>query len=183
MSKMSVLFALLCLASCTYVTENAVPAAPTAPEEPAPPEAPAWTPGTQHGYHATTIGLYMQELIRRVDPAHRTLGRFFRDEIATPLGLDFHIGLGPEVPARRLATLLPLSRARARPENRTAGRRSGRRPAATRMPLRTGAQPARAERGRGQRFRGSARRADDVPECGAAPRSATPDQSLIAIAR
>ena len=40
-------------------------------------QKPAWEPGTRHGYHAMTIGLYMQELIRHVDPAHRTLGRFF----------------------------------------------------------------------------------------------------------
>ena len=38
---------------------------------------PGLEPGTRHGYHAMTIGLYMQELIRHVDPAHRTLGRFF----------------------------------------------------------------------------------------------------------
>ena len=38
-------------------------------------QTPAWEPGTRHGYHAMTIGLYMQELIRHVDPAHRTLGR------------------------------------------------------------------------------------------------------------
>ena len=48
-------------------------------------QKPAWPPGTRHGYHAMTIGLYMQELIRRVDPAHRTLGRFFHEEIAEPL--------------------------------------------------------------------------------------------------
>ena len=45
-------------------------------------QKPAWEPGTRHGYHAMTIGLYMQELIRHVDPAHRTLGRFFHEEIA-----------------------------------------------------------------------------------------------------
>jgi CubicO group peptidase (beta-lactamase class C family) len=75
-------------------------------------QKPAWPPGTRHGYHTMTLGLYMQELIRRVDPAHRTLGRFFRDEIATPLGLDFHIGLPPEIPDERLATIQPLSRLR-----------------------------------------------------------------------
>jgi CubicO group peptidase (beta-lactamase class C family) len=76
-------------------------------------QKPAWPPGTRHGYHAMTIGLYMQEIIRRVDPAHRTLGRFFRDEIAGPLGLDFHIGLPADVPDERLARFLPFSRARA----------------------------------------------------------------------
>jgi CubicO group peptidase (beta-lactamase class C family) len=76
-------------------------------------QRPAWPPGTRHGYHAMTVGLYMQELFRRVDPAHRTLGRFFREEIAGPLGLDLFIGLPPEVPDRRLATLLQFSTRRA----------------------------------------------------------------------
>ena len=72
-------------------------------------QKPAWPPGTRHGYHTMTIGLYMQELVRRVDPDHRTLGRFFRDEIAEPLGLDFHIGLPPEIPDERLAKVMPLT--------------------------------------------------------------------------
>lgn len=74
-------------------------------------QRPAWPPGTRHGYHASTIGMYMNELLRRVDPAHRSLGQFFRDEIATPLGLAFYIGLPDDVPAERLAhveTLSPL---------------------------------------------------------------------------
>jgi CubicO group peptidase (beta-lactamase class C family) len=68
-------------------------------------QKPAWEPGTRHGYHAMTIGLYMQELIRHVDPAHRTLGRFFSEEIARPLGIEFYIGLPPEIPDERLAQL------------------------------------------------------------------------------
>ena len=76
-------------------------------------QKPAWPPGTRHGYHAMTVGLYMQEIFRRVDPAHRTLGRFLREEITAPLGLDFYIGLPPEIPARRLATLLHYSTGRA----------------------------------------------------------------------
>jgi CubicO group peptidase (beta-lactamase class C family) len=76
-------------------------------------QKPAWPPGTRHGYHAMTIGLYMQELIRRTDPARRTLGRFFHEELAVPLGLDFFIGLPPEIPGRRVATMMPLSTGRA----------------------------------------------------------------------
>ncbi len=72
-------------------------------------QKPAWEPGTRHGYHAMTIGLYMQELIRHVDPAHRTLGRFFHEEIARPLQIDFYIGLPPEIPDQRLAQLRPFS--------------------------------------------------------------------------
>lgn len=76
-------------------------------------QKPAWPPGTRHGYHAMTIGFYMQELIRRVDPRHRSLGRFFHDEIAVPLGLDFHIGLPPEIPDERLASVKQFSAGRA----------------------------------------------------------------------
>ena len=76
-------------------------------------QKPAWVPGTRHGYHTMTIGLYMQELIRRADPRRRTLGRFFHEEIAEPLGLDFFIGLPPGIPQRRLATIMPLSPRRA----------------------------------------------------------------------
>jgi CubicO group peptidase (beta-lactamase class C family) len=72
-------------------------------------QKPAWPPGTRHGYHTMTIGLYMQELIRRVDPAHRTLGRFFHEEVATPLDLEFYIGLPKEIPDQRLARLETLS--------------------------------------------------------------------------
>ena len=72
-------------------------------------QKPAWPPGTRHGYHTMTIGLYMQEIIRRVDPAHRTLGRFFHEEIARPLGLDFYIGLPREIPEERVARLKTLS--------------------------------------------------------------------------
>jgi CubicO group peptidase (beta-lactamase class C family) len=75
-------------------------------------QRPAWPPGTRHGYHTLTIGLCMQELIRRVDPAHRTLGRFFHEEIAAPLGLTFYIGLPREVSDERLARVKPLSRGR-----------------------------------------------------------------------
>jgi CubicO group peptidase (beta-lactamase class C family) len=72
-------------------------------------QKPAWAPGTRHGYHTLTIGLYMQELIRRVDPAHRSLGRFFHEEIARPLGLEFYIGLPRDIPLERIATLQTLS--------------------------------------------------------------------------
>jgi CubicO group peptidase (beta-lactamase class C family) len=75
-------------------------------------QKPAWTPGTRHGYHTMTIGLYMQELIRRVDPKRRTLGQFFHEEIAHPLDLEFYIGLPPEISVERIATLKTLSRIR-----------------------------------------------------------------------
>src|SRR5512146_399300 len=49
-------------------------------------QKPTWEPGTRQAYHAITLGYYEGELLRRVDPRHRSLGQFFRDEIAAPLG-------------------------------------------------------------------------------------------------
>lgn len=68
-------------------------------------QVPAWTPGTRHGYHGITLGWYEGELIRRVDPAGRSLGQFFAQEIARPLGLDFYIGLPASVDRDRVAHL------------------------------------------------------------------------------
>ncbi len=73
-------------------------------------QVPAWEPGTRYGYHAVTLGWYQSALIRRVDPQGRTLGRFFAEEIAQPLGLDFFIGLPPSVDRSRVALLEPVTR-------------------------------------------------------------------------
>jgi CubicO group peptidase (beta-lactamase class C family) len=70
---------------------------------------PMWKPGTRQAYHGLTLGFYEGELLRRVDPRHRTLGQFFQEEIATPLGEDFYIRLPEEIPNARLATLSPPS--------------------------------------------------------------------------
>lgn len=70
-------------------------------------QRPAWEPGERQAYHAITLGFYEGELIRRVDPAHRTLGRVFHDEIATPLGIDFYIGAPASIPVDRIAPLEP----------------------------------------------------------------------------
>jgi CubicO group peptidase (beta-lactamase class C family) len=68
-------------------------------------QKPAWEPGTRQAYHALTLGFYEGELLRRVDPRHRSLGQFFQDEIASPLGLDLYIRLPETIPNSRLATL------------------------------------------------------------------------------
>lgn len=68
-------------------------------------QTPAWEPGTRQAYHALTLGFYEGELMRRVDPRHRTLGQFFADEVAAPLGEDIYIGLPDAIPDSRLATL------------------------------------------------------------------------------
>ncbi len=54
-------------------------------------QAPWWPPGTASGYHAQTMGFLVGEVVRRI--TGRRFGRFFAEEIAGPLGADFHIGL------------------------------------------------------------------------------------------
>jgi CubicO group peptidase (beta-lactamase class C family) len=68
-------------------------------------QTPAWPPGERQAYHAVTLGFYEGELLRRLDPQHRSLGQFFQDEIASPMGLDFYIRLPEEIPESRFATL------------------------------------------------------------------------------
>lgn len=66
-------------------------------------QEPFWEPGTRNGYHALTFGWLVGEVIRRVSGT--SLGSFFRDEIADPLGLDFWIGL-PEDKESRVAPMI-----------------------------------------------------------------------------
>ena len=61
-------------------------------------QAPWWKPGTRHGYHAITFGWLVGEVVRRI--SGKSVGAYFRDEIAKPLGADAHIGTGPELDAR-----------------------------------------------------------------------------------
>lgn len=68
-------------------------------------QKPAWKSGTRLAYHAITLGYYESELLRRIDPKRRSLGEFFQDEIAWPLGLDFYIRLPESIPNSRLATI------------------------------------------------------------------------------
>ncbi len=68
-------------------------------------QKPTWPPGTRQAYHGITLGYYENELLRRIDPEHRSIGQFFQDEIATPLGLDVYIRLPEHIPNSRLATI------------------------------------------------------------------------------
>ena len=68
-------------------------------------QVPAWEPGTRHGYHGVSLGWYESELVRRVDPQHRTIGQYFADEVADPLGLEFYIGLPDDVSDERIAVM------------------------------------------------------------------------------
>lgn len=71
-------------------------------------QEPWWEPGTANGYHAITYGHLVGEVVRRA--AGTTIGTFFRDEVAKPLGVDFHIGL-PASEDARVADLVPPSAA------------------------------------------------------------------------
>jgi len=61
-------------------------------------QEPWWEPGTRHGYHALTFGFLVGELIRRV--SGKSVGAFFRENVAGPLGADYHIGLGASLDER-----------------------------------------------------------------------------------
>lgn len=65
---------------------------------------PWWEPGTRHGYHDTTFGYLVGEVIRRV--SGKSVGQFFRAEVAGPLGADCFIGV-PEAEDARAAEILP----------------------------------------------------------------------------
>ena len=66
-------------------------------------QAPLWEPGTAHGYHAVTYGYLVGEVVRRI--TGKSLGTFFAEEVAAPLGLEFWIGL-PEEHEHRVAPLI-----------------------------------------------------------------------------
>ncbi|MFI6154831.1 serine hydrolase domain-containing protein [Kitasatospora sp. NPDC051170] len=70
-------------------------------------QAPAWEPGTAAGYHALSFGFLVGEVVRRV--TGRTLGEFFAEEVAGPLGADFHLGLSAEHDHRVSPLIAPPS--------------------------------------------------------------------------
>ncbi|MCZ7414741.1 MULTISPECIES: serine hydrolase domain-containing protein [unclassified Streptomyces] len=69
-------------------------------------QAPLWEPGTAHGYHAHTYGWLLGEVVARA--TGRSLGRWFAEEIAAPLGLDLWIGL-PDAEAHRVGRVAPVT--------------------------------------------------------------------------
>jgi len=106
-------------------------------------QAPWWEPGTASGYHAVSQGYLVGEVVRRV--SGQSLGAFFRDELATPLGADFHIGLPPSEDTR-VADLQPPEElaADAAPDDGTVAARTLRNPRLTALEPRT-SQWRRAE--------------------------------------
>ena len=75
-------------------------------------EEPFWEPGTRHGYHMINFGWTVGELVRR--SSGRSLGTFFREDVAEPLGIDFWIGL-PEEHEDRVAPVIPTLRQKGDP--------------------------------------------------------------------
>jgi CubicO group peptidase (beta-lactamase class C family) len=67
-------------------------------------QAPLWPPGAGHGYHARTFGFLLDELVRRI--TGKTLSKYWQENFARPLELDFWIGL-PEKENARVATIYP----------------------------------------------------------------------------
>jgi CubicO group peptidase (beta-lactamase class C family) len=67
-------------------------------------QKPWWKPGSRSGYHSITFGYLLGELVRRV--TGKTIGVFFKEEVAQPLNIDFHIGLS-EKDQSRVAEIIP----------------------------------------------------------------------------
>ncbi|MFQ6331242.1 serine hydrolase domain-containing protein [Nocardia sp. CWNU-33] len=65
-------------------------------------QPPLWQPGTEHLYHSVTYGYLVGEVVRRI--SGKSLGRFFANEVAAPLGLSAWIGL-PEKEEPRVAQI------------------------------------------------------------------------------
>ena len=65
-------------------------------------QAPFWKPGTEHGYHAYTLGFLGGELIHRVDPKHRSYSQFIREE----LDPEFYCGAIDDNVQSRIARLM-----------------------------------------------------------------------------
>ncbi|MBM7805025.1 CubicO group peptidase (beta-lactamase class C family) [Geodermatophilus bullaregiensis] len=68
-------------------------------------QTPNWAPGSRHGYRGISLGWYEGELLRRIDSRQRTLGRFFAEEIAGPLQLDFFFDLPADLDPDRRAVI------------------------------------------------------------------------------
>jgi CubicO group peptidase (beta-lactamase class C family) len=86
-------------------------------------QSPWWEPGTGHGYHVNTQGFLIGEVVRRI--TGQTLGAYLREHVTGPAGVDFFIGLGPDLDAR-CAHMVPRAPS---PEDEELRRRLGADPA------------------------------------------------------
>jgi CubicO group peptidase (beta-lactamase class C family) len=66
---------------------------------------PDWTPGERQGYHAWSLGWYESELVRRTDPAGRTLATYAAETLFEPLDAEFHVGLPEDISPDRVADI------------------------------------------------------------------------------
>jgi CubicO group peptidase (beta-lactamase class C family) len=71
-------------------------------------QKPFWNAGDKRGYHAWTIGMYINELTKRIDPNNRTIAQLVQEELAGPLGAEFYIGLPKDINPIRIAQLIPF---------------------------------------------------------------------------
>lgn len=69
---------------------------------------PDWPPGTRHGYHAWSLGWYESGLLCQTDPKGRTVGAYFAEEIAAPLGLDIRFGVTDDDGGGPIAEIAPF---------------------------------------------------------------------------
>jgi len=67
-------------------------------------QKPLWEPGTQSGYHGMTQGFLLGEILKRI--TGKSMGTFFKQEVAQPLNADFHIGLD-QIHNPRVAEIIP----------------------------------------------------------------------------
>ncbi len=65
-----------------------------------------WEPGTRNGYHMINFGWTVGELVRRV--SGKSLGTFYRDEVAAKTGARFWLGL-PESEPVHIAPIRPYA--------------------------------------------------------------------------
>src|SRR6266702_422585 len=109
-------------------------------------QAPRWEPGALAGYHFITQGLFLvDEVVRRVTGRH--LGSYFAEEVAGPLGADFHIGLPADTitGSRRSSRRRPRPPGARSPTPRPAGRPTPRYEPATRTPWGGGGRASRPQ--------------------------------------
>ncbi len=67
-------------------------------------QKPMWEPGTKCGYHGSTMYFLLGELVRRI--SGKPINKFFREEIAEPFNIDYHIMLPEKFRANR-ADMIP----------------------------------------------------------------------------
>ena len=104
---------------------------------------------------SVSLGWYEGELVRRIDPQHRSLGRFFAEEIAAPLGLDVHFGVPDDVPRERIADRASAAAQGGAADAPPAGRDGGRhdQPALAQLPRVRQPAPAHSGRPRPRQYR------------------------------